>query len=856
MHIPVNGRIVSLVGLVMAAAGCPTDDGPPPGPQTVWEVDDTTVAFSLSPFGWTVTRGDDEVSRSRSGQGHCAPLAMGLRPFDDSGGRFHRPDAPGDDVVWLTSGDAEATDDGLVVTLASADGAFESEAVVEVTGSGEYVQLTVRTDENPRALALFSFCMDFHDDEHAVGGGERFESPDLAGRTIPLYLLAPGPYDSGTNETHAPVPFLATSRDLGLVLDSEAPAAFDVGDTDPEALLVRTQDPAPRLLLRAGADMVDSAAAHARRMGLPPMPPDWALAPQQWRNEHALTLDDDGNVIKSGQDRVIEDAETMRALDLPATAMWIDAPWSTGYTTFAFNPVQFPDPPAMFARLDELGYRAIVWATDNVNRSDDSDQQVGMEPYATLDLYNDYASQGYLVQTQSGEPFNFPWGRGEGGYLDFTNPDAVAAWRAMMRPLLELGVRGFKLDYGETMRPNLLTLENDLVAFADGSTARTMHTRHARLYHEAFIAELSEVHPDDWFIITRTGGVYDQKNGVAIWPGDLDNDFAEAGLVNDEGALTVGGLPAGISGAVSSSMSGYPLYGSDIGGYRGGAPDRDVYLRWIAAGTMQTIMQLGGGGTGDVTHNPWEQLDDGTYRYGEDAVDIYRGYARWRIRWFPVWKQVLLDATTRGTPPLRPTGAMAPEEPAAWADRYSYFVGEHILVAPAIDAATTREVFIPPGRFCRYETGACVDGPAVQSFDVALDELLVFVEAGTAVAEMGPDLVTLVNDAGPDVGDLAAAGSARQLRLYPADRPTDTTLLDGIDVHLEDGLADVQSEDARRFVVWWMAPGATTLAVDGNAVPEVAADAIYTCEPPCASVLDGVPVVAVTGSSFSVAATN
>ena len=68
-------------------------------------------------------------------------------------------------------------------------------------------------------------------------------------------------------------------------------------------------------------------------------------------------------------------------------------------------------------------------------------------------------------------------------------------------------------------------------------------------------------------------------------------------------------------------MSGYLLYGSDIGGYRGGRrPPRP--LRWSQFGALSTVMQLGGGGRGDTTHNPW---DENLYDT-EIAVPIYRTY--------------------------------------------------------------------------------------------------------------------------------------------------------------------------------------------------------------------------------------
>jgi len=409
-------------------------------------------------------------------------------------------------------------------------------------------------------------------------------------------------------------------------------------------------------------------------------------------------------------------------------------------------------------------------------------------------------------------------------------------------------VRGFKLDYGETMRPNLLTLENQAVAFSDGSTAQVQHTRYARLYHEAFKGVLDEVHPDDNFIITRTGGIYDQQNGVALWPGDLDNDFREAGVADPDSPdeLAVGGLPAAVRGAVSSSVSGYMLYGSDIGGYRGGASSAEVYRRWIAAGAFQTIMQLGGGGTGDTTHNPWETLPDGTYRYGEDAVDIYRRYATLRMQLLPLWREALRRASTDGTPPLIPLGAIYPDDGRAWDDDFAYRIGGGLVVFPEVHGEQARSVYLPRAHLdfttgVRFEQGE-------HSIDVGRDGLPLFVEPGTALVLLDPRVQTAVNDAGPNVNDLSTHGALRIIRAYLSTEDVRYRFdyaREGLSVELTgtqaSGSVDVLSDGPRPFVVQMMGPASLsaaglTLSTDRKvrALTDVSSEvALYDCESAC-----------------------
>ena len=82
---------------------------------------------------------------------------------------------------------------------------------------------------------------------------------------------------------------------------------------------------------------------------------------------------------------------------------------------------------------------------------------------------------------------------------------------------------------------------------------------------------------------------------MAIWPGDLDADFSRLGDdVDGSGERQVGGIKSGIGGALSLAMSGYPLYGHDVGGYRGDRVTPEAFARFAEAGALQTIMQVGG----------------------------------------------------------------------------------------------------------------------------------------------------------------------------------------------------------------------------------------------------------------------
>lgn len=671
----------------------------------------------------------------------CPALRVGLRLPSDSGDTFiDVVRDPGGDATVVTGGRAVVDEGSAVVDLVDESGGVVGVAHVVVGDVDEdgFVDVDVDTDLDDVDVAYVSVCFGLAPGEHVVGGGERFSGPDLRGTVAPLVFLAPGETESGTNEAHVPVPFFATTRGLGVLVDSEAVGAFDVGVSVANGLEVRLRAPRLPLRVRAAAPastagskvaerVTDNVAAHARRMGLPKPPPRWALLPMQWRNDLETEQDENGTLTSTGTDMLLGDVAALTARALPFSTVWIDAPWETGYNTFVVNDVQLPDFDDAMAALDDHGLHAIVWATEHINTSDDSDQAVGMPAFASRALFERFRDSGFLVETDSGEPFTFPWGRGQGAFVDFSNPAACDAYVDEMRPLLQRGIRGFKLDYGESMRPDILgLLENTLPVFADGSTTATMHTRYARLYHECYIQALNEVHGDDWFIITRTGGIYDQKNGVAIWPGDIDADFGRFG---DGDAFAVGGIPSGIGGALSLAMSGYPLYGADIGGYRGGRVTPEAFSRWAEFSSLTTIFQVGGGSN----QAPWDR--------DLDVVAVeFAASARRKAALWPMFEAWIARASRGGdgTPVVVPLGVFMGEDAAAWADREAFVVGDVLAAYPVVTAgARTREVRVPAGFWYGVDDslaealrGQRVVGPSVVTLPAPLGSFPLLLRAG------------------------------------------------------------------------------------------------------------------------------
>ena len=708
--------LLSLAALGLAGCG---DDGLTPAPASISA---GPVTISSDPLHLTITTPTGTVEQDAFVE--LATLAI----IDPAG--YVDPRDLDDDLRWTAPARAIGIDD---------DGAL-------VLDGGGRLRLSAGTKANTVTLAIDASAVD-----HAVltrlvlplaagepiyGFGESFAGADASGDVRELQFRVDGDSESGTNEVHAPVPLaLWPRRGLGVFVRDRRVGAFDLGQARPGAVLATfglpERGPLPVELFVA-ATPLDLVRGYALLTVPPAVPPRWALAPQQWRNEH------------HSSDEVRDDAHQMRALGIPGSTMWIDNPWQTGYNTFTFDEARFVDVGPLLDELRGLGYRVVVWSTPYLLPSG-----------ATAADYADADARDLFVQDNIHRTLTFPWKEGLVGLIDFTNPAAVGFWRARIGRVVGRGISGFKLDYGEDV---VAELGGQRIAMRlAGGDEQDLHNIFARSYHDAYLGALP---PGDGFLITRAGAWGEQDRNTCIWPGDLDSDFSRHGVDNGDDHRNVGGLPAAIAGGLSLSVSGYPFYGSDIGGYREGTPPSEVLIRWAQYAALGTVMQLGGGGR---SHNPWD-----TALYPAPALAVYRAFARLHMDLNPLLWTLATAAGVDGTPVNRPARFVYPD---AACDDAMFLLGDVVLAAPVIVAgATTRDVVLPPGRWIDWWTAQPTDGDGHTSRTVAapLERMPLWYAADRFVPMFARAADTLEPATAPGVTSYADPAFGRELRLLLA----------------------------------------------------------------------------------------
>jgi alpha-glucosidase (family GH31 glycosyl hydrolase) len=297
---------------------------------------------------------------------------------------------------------------------------------------------------------------------------------------------------------------------------------------------------------------------------------------------------------------------------------------------------------------------------------------------------------------------------------------------------VSFGASGFKLDYGEDVIPELFNARLGVI-FADGETDRTARS-YPLGYDTAYQTALSTGR-NDGAIIVRASSYGGETIANMVWPGDLDDDFSHRGDQGPNGTLLVGGLPDVVVAAQTLSVSGFPSFGSDTGGYRGGTPTSETLIRWAEHTSLSVIMQLYAGGDG--SHAPWA--------YDPTTLAQYTALATLHAQLEPYLSSVLRLAEAQGLPTIRPLPLAFPADANAPAHADDeYMLGPDLLVAPVVEqGATARVVHFPPGVWATFQTSVLVTGPTDPMVMAPLGTPLVFGRVGALIPMYAANIDTL-----------------------------------------------------------------------------------------------------------------
>jgi alpha-D-xyloside xylohydrolase len=215
-----------------------------------------------------------------------------------------------------------------------------------------------------------------------------------------------------------------------------------------------------------------------------------------------------------------------------------------------------------------------------------------------------------------------------------------------------------------------------------------LHNVYALLYQKAAY-EVTQRSTGEGLIWARAAWVGSQRYPVH-WGGDT--------------GCTWDGMAGTLRGGLHIGLTGFGFWSYDVPGFHGvpnfmnSWPANDLYVRWTQMGVFASHLRYHGA-------QPREP-----YEYPEVA-DIVRQWWRLRYALIPYLVAQGQRVVTSGYPLLRALVLHHADDPMCWAIDDQFYCGDHLLVAPVMNAEGVRDVYLPAGEWVDVWTGERLRGP-------------------------------------------------------------------------------------------------------------------------------------------------
>ncbi|MFC3653695.1 TIM-barrel domain-containing protein [Dyella humi] len=540
-------------------------------------------------------------------------------------------------------------------------------------------------------------------DDMYFGLGERAGELNRAGQRYEMRNLDAMGYSArSTDPLYKHIPFYLTwqpeaGTGFGLFYDTLADCSFDMGRE------LDNYHGHYRYFVAKHGDLdyyfiasPDTPLHAVRRFtwltGRPAWMPRWGLG----YSGSTMTYTDAPNA----QARMDEFVEHCREHDILCDSFHL----SSGYTSignkryvFHWNRDKFPDARGFVDGYRQSGIRLCA----------------NIKPCLLRDhpAFAETQKAGLLVCDANGDPAWVQFWDEVGAYLDFTNPDTIAWWKAQVKTAL--------LDYGiaSTWNDN-----NEFEFWSPDASAKGFGKPYPA--HEAKVlqtmlmmrasrdAQREHAPATRPFLVSRSGGV-GMHRYVQTWSGDNYTSWET--------------LRYNLRMGLGLALSGISNIGHDIGGFAGPAPSPELLVRWVAFGVFMPRFSIHSWNDDHTVNEPW--------MYPAVTSHI-AALIKLRYHLIPYLYELLWQSTQAYEPVLRPTFAEFPADRRCYDINDDMMLGSSLLVAPVVESGqATRDVYLPAGtRWVAYWTGESFEGGQTVSLPAPWEQPVMLIREGGVIA--------------------------------------------------------------------------------------------------------------------------
>ena len=406
--------------------------------------------------------------------------------------------------------------------------------------------------------------------------------------------------------------------------------------------------------------------------GYPPMLPRYALG-NWWSRYHAYSAQSYLQLMDRFREANIP--LSMAVLDMDWHITDVDPKYGKGWTGYTWNRALFPDPEDFLRILHEKGLHTLLnlHPADGVQGCEDAYPQMAAATGANADAE---------------EPVPF----------DMTDPVFTKAYfDHLIHPLEQQGVDHWWIDWQQGRKCATANLDPLWL-----------------LNHYHYADNCRGGKPG--LILSRYAGL-----GSHRYPAGFSGDTVSSWESLDFQAYFT----------ATAANAGFPFWSHDIGGFKDGNGNPELFGRWVQLGVFSPFLRLHSSKNPFSSKEPWN--------YGSEPLAILTQWLQLRHKLIPYLYTELYRQHTEGVPLVRLVYYAYPNAGRAYSEKNQYLFGSELMVCPItspIDDATGTagvRAWIPNGIWTDFFTGKTYTGSRVLILNRDCGSMPVLAKAGAII---------------------------------------------------------------------------------------------------------------------------